>query len=52
MALIILGFSILAVLVTGTAANLEIGNNSIYLINAEWADDTEKFRLVTRWGIK
>ena len=51
MFLFILGFIIVAFIATGSS-KLKFGESSRDMINAEWLDCSDKFDLITRWGVK
>jgi len=51
MTLYILFFCLFIVLVAVGAVNLQPWKSSRHMINVEWLDDSDKFELITRWGI-
>lgn len=52
MASVILGISVLTEWVTTAVTKSDARNRGIYLINAAGVDASERFRLVSRWGLK
>jgi hypothetical protein len=50
MIMIILFIILVAVIAVGKVRQ-ETRKSGALMINADWLDDSEKFRLVTRWGI-
>ncbi len=51
MIMLILCISLLVVLATVGVDKLQSWKSSRHMINAEWLDDSEKFNLVSRWGV-
>ena len=43
-------FFVLIFLVIVGCLNLQTWNSSVRMINADWMDAAEKFKLITRWG--
>jgi hypothetical protein len=52
MLVLILCFSSLAVFIAIGSCKLKPWDSSMYMINAEWLDCSEKFDFITRWGVK
>ena len=51
MVLFILCFVLVTFIAIGSS-KLKIGESSRDMINAEWLDCSDKFELITRWGVK
>ncbi len=49
---IILCFFLLAAFIAIGSSKLRIWESRRHIINAEWLDSSEKFDLITRWGVK
>jgi hypothetical protein len=52
MVLFILVFCLFVLLIAIGAVNLQPWKSGRHMINAEWLDDSEKFELIARWGVK
>ncbi len=52
MVLFILVFCLFVLLIAIGAVNLQPWESGRHMINAEWLDDSEKFELIARWGVK
>jgi hypothetical protein len=44
-------FIILVAVIAVGKVRQEARKSGVLMINADWLEDSEKFRLVTRWGI-
>lgn len=44
------GFYILLILALVGFLKFKIWNSRVRMINASWLDESEKFKLITRWG--
>ena len=52
MVLFILFFCLLVLSIAVGAVNLQPWKSSRHMINAEWLDDSAKFELIARWGVR
>lgn len=52
MILAVFCFVVVVLLVVSGVIGSESGESSMHMINAKWLDNSDKFRLVSRWGIK
>lgn len=52
MILAIFGFAVLVLLVVSVTVRSESRESSMHIIDARWLDNSTKFKLVSRWGIK
>lgn len=44
-------FIFLVVIIAFGATRLKAWKSGVRMMNAEWLEDNEKFRLITRWGV-
>ena len=51
MILFVFSFVLVAFIAIGSS-KFKIGESSRDMINAEWLDCSDKFELITRWGVK
>jgi hypothetical protein len=52
MILAVFCFIVAVLLVVSGVIRSESRESSMHIINAKWLDNTDKFRLVSRWGMK
>jgi hypothetical protein len=52
MILVVFCSAVVVLLVVSGVIKSESRESSMHIINAKWLDNTDKFRLVSRWGIK
>ena len=50
MMIMVLIIFIMVVLIVPSAIRSESWKSSVRMIDADWLDETEKFRLLSRWG--
>ena len=44
------GFILLFILVIAGSLKLQVWNSSVHMINVDWMDGAEKFKMIARWG--
>ncbi len=40
------------ILIAAGATRLKIWESRKYIVNVEWLNDSDKFKLIARWGVK
>ena len=48
--LFILGFCIILGLALAGCLKLQVWDSGAHMINSDWMNDPEKFKLISRWG--
>lgn len=52
MGFLFLVLSLFIILVATGSGRDKTGESRVYMINIEWLADSDKFKLITRWGVK